>query len=122
MASLEMLRNDPTARAVAAGDTIFSEGDAGHEAYVVTEGEIELSLHGEPLETVGVGGIFGEMALIDHRTRSATARAVTDAKIAAVDQKRFLYLLHNTPFFSIEVMKVMADRLRRMDARVHESR
>jgi CRP-like cAMP-binding protein len=118
MATLDMLRNDPTAKSVVAGDTIFSEGDAGEHAFVVTEGEIELVLHGNVLETVAVGGIFGEMALIDHSSRSATARAKTDVTIVAIDQKRFLYLLQNTPFFAIEVMHVMANRLRRMDGRV----
>jgi CRP-like cAMP-binding protein len=118
MASIDMLRNDPAAKAVVAGDTIFSEGSPGDIAYVVTEGEIELSIHGSPIETVGTGGIFGEMALIDSQARSATATAKTDAKIVPIDQRRFLYLIQNTPFFAVEVMHVMAERLRRMDARV----
>jgi CRP-like cAMP-binding protein len=117
MATIDVLRDDPAAKSLVAGDTIFSEGDAGEFAFVVTDGEIELSLAGESLETVGVGGIFGEMALIDHSMRSATARAKSDAKVVPIDQKRFLYLLQNTPFFAVEVMHVMANRLRRMDAR-----
>ncbi len=118
MSSIDVLRNDPNARAVVAGDTIFNEGDPGDAAYVVTEGEVELSLDGRPLETVGAGGIFGEMALIDRQARSATARAKSDARIVAVDQTRFLYLLQNTPFFAVEVMQIMANRIRRMDATV----
>jgi len=118
MASIDMLRNDPAAKAVVAGDTIFSEGSPGDIAYVVTEGEIELSIHGSAVETVGTGGIFGEMALIDSQARSATATAKTDAKVVPIDQRRFLYLIQNTPFFAVEVMHVMAERLRRMDARV----
>jgi CRP/FNR family cyclic AMP-dependent transcriptional regulator len=118
MASIDMLRNDPAAKAVMAGDTIFSEGDAGSTAYYVTEGEIDLVIHAQTIETVGTGGIFGEMALIDHQTRSATAKAKTDAKVVPIDQKRFLYLIQNTPFFAVDVMRVMADRIRRMDAKV----
>jgi CRP-like cAMP-binding protein len=118
MASIELLRNDPSAKAVVAGDTIFSIGDPGDVAYVVTEGEIELSINGRTIETVGSGGIFGEMALIDRLARSATAKAGTDAKVVPIDQRRFLYLIQNTPFFAVEVMQVMADRIRRMDARV----
>jgi CRP-like cAMP-binding protein len=64
---------------------------------------------------VHTGGIFGEMALIDHRERSADVIAKTDVRVAAIDQKRFLYLVRNHPFFAIEVMKVMTDRLRRFD-------
>jgi CRP-like cAMP-binding protein len=118
MASLDMLRNDPSAKAVSAGDTIFLENEDGDTAYVVTEGEIDLSVHGTRVETVGAGGIFGEMALIDHQTRSATATAKTDARIVAIDQRRFLYLVQNTPFFAVEVMHVMADRIRRHNAKV----
>jgi CRP-like cAMP-binding protein len=118
MATIELLRNDPKVQSVAAGETIFSAGDAGQLAYVVTEGSVELERRGRVLETVGSGGIFGEMALIDHYERSATARAVTETKIVPIDQKRFLYLVQNTPFFAIEVMNVMAERLRRMDEAV----
>jgi len=116
MASIDLLTNDPNAKPVVAGDTIFKEGDAGEHAFVVIEGEVELSVHGKPMEMVRSGGIFGEMALIDRSTRSATATARSDAKIVPIDQKRFLYLLQNTPFFAVEVMHVMADRIRRMDA------
>ena len=118
MASIDMLRTDPNAKSVVAGDTIFSEGDRGDTAYVVTEGEIVLSINGKAIETVGSGGIFGEMALIDSQTRSASARAKTDARVVPIDQRRFLYLIQNTPFFAVEVMHVMADRIRRMDAMV----
>ncbi len=118
MASIDMVRNDPAAKSVIAGDTIFSEGEAGDVAYVVTEGEIDLLVHGSSVETVRSGGIFGEMALIDRQTRSATATAKTDARIVPIDQRRFLYLIQNTPFFAVEVMHVMADRIRRMDAKV----
>ncbi len=118
MASIDLLRNDPNAKTIGAGDTIFREGEAGDAAYVVTEGEVQLSIGGRIVETVVAGGIFGEMALIDHQTRSATATAKTDARIVPVDQRRFLYLLQNTPFFAVEVMHVMAERIRRMDAKV----
>jgi CRP-like cAMP-binding protein len=115
MAQIDLFRNDPAAQALAAGETLFAAGDTGQHAYVVTEGAIELELHGHVLETVEPGGIFGEMALIDHQERSANARAKGDSKVVPLDQKRFLYLVQNTPFFAVEVMHVMAGRLRKMD-------
>jgi CRP/FNR family cyclic AMP-dependent transcriptional regulator len=55
------------------------------------------------------------MALIDHTTRSATAKARTASKVAIVDQRRFLWLVQETPVFSRQVMGVMADRIRKLD-------
>ena len=54
--------------------------------------------------------------LIDHHERSADVVAKTDVEAALIDQKRFLYLVSHHPFFAVEVMKVMAFRLRRFDA------
>jgi len=118
MASIDLMRNDPAAKDVATGETIFSIGEPGDHAFVVIEGEVELELHGRILETVGAGGIFGEMALIDTHERSATASVKTAGRIVPIDRKRFLYLVQNTPYFAVEVMQVMAERLRRMDATV----
>ncbi|GAC1518543.1 MAG: hypothetical protein NVS2B3_14620 [Vulcanimicrobiaceae bacterium] len=118
MASIDLLRNDPNVTTVVAGDTIFSEGDPGDVAFVVTEGEIVLTRAGRHLENVSVGGIFGEMALIDRKTRSGDAVVGKEAKNMAPKPQRFLHLVQNTPFFAIEVMHVMAERLRRMDGSV----
>jgi CRP/FNR family transcriptional regulator, cyclic AMP receptor protein len=115
VADLSMFANDLDAQAYPAGHRFFSAGDHGEIMYVVTEGEIEIVLRGKVLETVIAGGIFGELALIDHRDRSADVTAKTDVKISAIDQKRFLYLVRNHPFFALEVMKIMADRLRKFD-------
>jgi hypothetical protein len=61
----------------AAGDVIFSEGDKGNVMYVVRSGEVATEHRGHVMETLGGGGIFGEMALIDGSPRSATVRAKT---------------------------------------------
>ncbi|MGA2392277.1 MAG: cyclic nucleotide-binding domain-containing protein [Candidatus Lustribacter sp.] len=115
MADLSMFASDLDAQQYPAGHRFMSVGDHGEMMYVVTEGDVEISLRGKILETVHAGGIFGELALIDHRERSADVIAKTDVKVSALDQKRFLYLVRNHPFFALEVMKIMAERLRRFD-------
>jgi len=70
-------------------------------------------LQGVTVNQVSADEIFGEMALVDSSPRSATAHAVTDCKLAVVDQKRFEFLVQQTPNFAIQVMGVMADRLRK---------
>jgi CRP/FNR family transcriptional regulator, cyclic AMP receptor protein len=112
----QMLANAgfPPAR-FAAGDVIFAKGDKGDTMYVVRNGEVAIERDGHVMETLGGGGIFGEMALIDGSPRSATVRAKTDCEVAPINEKTFLFLVHETPFFAIAVMRTLADRLRRMD-------
>ena len=99
----------------APGDVIFAEGDPGDKMYVIRSGEVEILLDGRVLEVLTSGGIFGEMALIDGAARAATARAKTACEVAPISEKTFLFLVHETPFFAIAVMRTLAQRLRRMD-------
>lgn len=101
-----------------AGETIFREGDEGRVMYVVIEGSVRLSVTGRSLEKVGPGGVFGEMALIDAAPRSATAFAVTDCRLVSITRERFTTLVQQNPQFALEIMRVMANRLRNMDRRL----
>lgn len=103
---------------VAAGTTIFTVGDDRDYMYAVVEGKVDIIINGHIVETVEPGGIFGEMALIGKDKRTATAVAKTDAKVVPVDERRFLFLVQQTPNFSLHVMAVLAERLRQMDRRL----
>lgn len=112
MAIINLFRNAADAVPFAAGQVIFSENEPGDFMYAVVDGEVEILSKGNVLETVGPGGIFGEMALIDHHHRSATAVARTDCRLVKVDEKRFQFLIQQTPFFALQVMRILAGRLR----------
>ena len=84
--------------------------------YVIRSGEVEIERDGKVVETLSPGGIFGEMALIDGSPRAATARAKTACEVAPITEKSFLFLVHETPFFAIAVMRTLAERLRRSAA------
>jgi CRP/FNR family transcriptional regulator, cyclic AMP receptor protein len=99
-------------RTYKAGDVIFREGDAAAELFIIKSGKVEIRLGNHLLETVPELGIFGEMALIDHNPRSATAVALTDATLVPVGEKQFLFLVSQTPRFALNVMQVLAQRLR----------
>jgi CRP-like cAMP-binding protein len=107
--TINTFRHETDVVTFAAGQTIFKEGDPGNVMYIVQEGEVEIMVHDHLVETVGSGGVVGEMALID-----ATA-AKTDCRLVPLDETRFKIYVHNTPFFAIQVMRVMASRLRHMD-------
>jgi len=95
------------------GEVIFTEGEKGDLMYVVRSGQIEIMRDGRVAETLQPGGIFGEMALIDGSPRSATARAKTACELAPINEKSFLFFVHETPYFAIAVMRTLAERLRR---------
>jgi CRP/FNR family transcriptional regulator, cyclic AMP receptor protein len=107
----------------AAGQCIFKAGDRGDAMYVVTEGEVEIREGSTLLERAGPGSIFGEMALIDDAPRSATVVAKTASRLVAVDRRQFEFMVTETPYFALAVMKVLADRLRKTSGRIgaHEN-
>ena len=115
---LDMFAMDENPRLCYPGEIIFRTFDMGSEMYVVLEGEVELRIGDNIIETLGAGEPFGEMALIDQAPRTATAVAKTACKLAVIPEKRFLFLVQTTPYFALQLMKVMADRLRRMNERV----
>jgi CRP-like cAMP-binding protein len=97
---------------VPAGSVIFEEGAPGNEMFGVIEGEVEIRTPRGAVFKLGPDDTFGEMSIVDHSPRSATALAITDAKLAVIDQRRFLFLVHETPMFALQVMGNMAQRLR----------
>ncbi len=95
-----------------AGEVIFREGDPALEMFVIKTGTVEIRLGNRLLDTLGDLSIFGEMALIDHGPRSASAVAVTDADIVPVAERQFLLMVSRTPYFALNVMRVLVQRLR----------
>jgi len=95
------------------GEVIFGAGDTGREMYVVRTGSVDLRIGDTVLETVEPGGILGELALVDPAPRSATAVAGADCSLVRVDEKTFAELVRRVPGLALEVMQVMARRLRR---------
>ena len=95
-----------------AGQVVFHKGDPGDKMYVVVEGEVDIVSDDKVIATLGSGEVFGEMALIDGNPRSASAVARTDCQIVPVDEDRFLFLVQNTPYFALELMRVLVERIR----------
>ena len=107
-----LFANAKTVRDVPAGTVIFEEGSTGTEMFGIIEGTVEVRTPKGAVRMLQADDTFGEMAIIDGSPRSATAIAATDTKLAAIDRKMFLFLVHETPTFALQVMSTMADRLR----------
>jgi CRP/FNR family transcriptional regulator, cyclic AMP receptor protein len=100
-----------------AGDVIFRQGDPATELYVIKSGTVRIQLGDRLLDTLSEYNIFGEMALVDGAPRSATAIAESDVQLVPVGEKQFLFLVSRTPYFALNLMRVMTRRLRAADDR-----
>src|SRR4029079_1371671 len=112
----DLFRQESNTVQLAPGDFLFREGEKGEKMYVLLEGEVDIFLGDFVLETAGPGALVGEMALIDDSPRTANAVAKSPSKLAQIDRRRFHFLVQQTPHFATHVMKILANRLRHMNA------
>ena len=112
MEFLKKFRNWKDVEEHPAETVIFPEGNLADHLYVILSGEVELSLRGNPLEVEKSGGFIGEMALFESAARSATATALTDVKLARLDRDQLAALMYESTEFSLQIMAVLANRLR----------
>lgn len=117
---LGLFKSEENVVSLKAGETLFKKGDAASAMYILLSGELRVGDGNQIFEQLGPGGLVGEMALIDRAPRAATVTALSDCTLAPVDEKRFLFLTQQTPSFALNVMRVLSQRLRRMDAIVSE--
>ena len=99
-----------------AGDRIFKQGDEGNIAYVVQSGEVEIFKTVDDVETVlgtvGKGGIFGEMALIDSKPRMAGARAKKGSTIVIISRDMFEQKLSKADPFIKGLLNILVENIR----------
>jgi CRP/FNR family transcriptional regulator, cyclic AMP receptor protein len=104
--------NDIETRRIRAGDVIFREGEKADELFVIKSGHVRIQVGNRTMTDLAADNIFGEMALIDSEPRSATAVAITDVELVPITEKQFLFLVTQTPYFALKVMRILAQRLR----------
>lgn len=118
MVFFELFANNPSIVRIAAGQPLFQAGDEGHLMFVLTTGSAEVIVNNRVVETLQHGSIVGEKGIVSPGPRSASVVATSDCEFVAVDEKRFQFLVQQTPFFATQVMKVMAERLRSLNQMV----
>jgi len=122
---LESLAQVSEERKYRRGEVVFTENSSGAEVYIIKKGKvcIELGLKGKPntatIQRLGVGQIFGELALVDKRSRSATAICDNDCEIIIIDRVKLDELFKQDSRLGYVVMRnlaqLLAERLRRTD-------
>lgn len=115
MLFFDLFRHEPVFQHVPSGEALFREGEAGKFMYVLIVGSADILVGNQPVERLVPGGIVGEMAMLDELPRSASVIADADCTFAVIDRARFNFLVTETPKFALEVMRMMALRLRSCD-------
>lgn len=96
---------------VEAGSLIADQGEVGQECWVVVEGTAKVIMNGEYVTTVGAGSMIGEMALLEHRPRSAAVVAETDMVLVSFDIKGFHKILDANPVAKDRISSLLTSRL-----------
>jgi CRP-like cAMP-binding protein len=98
------------------GKVVVTEGATGTEFFVVLDGQARVERHGRQVATIGQGGFFGDLALLDRAPRNASVIADSELEVAKLGQRAFDSLLDH-PGFSKKLLAGLARRLREQDAR-----
>jgi CRP-like cAMP-binding protein len=102
---------------VDAGKVLISEGAAGHEFFVIMDGNAKVSRGGRKVAHLGPGDAFGELALLDQSPRNATVTAETPMELVVLGHREFAGILDEVPGFARKLLAGMAHRLREADAK-----
>lgn len=106
-------------------EIIFREGEPGQHMYVILDGQVEIRKKtGEKstrtMITLKKGDIFGEMAVVERKVRSATAIAATDCRLLRLDEEAYFDLVQKNPDFAVKMIKTLSSRLRAADNLIEE--
>jgi CRP-like cAMP-binding protein len=104
-------------RRVRAGTTLFVKGDAGTALFAVSAGTVKItvpSIDGREamFNLLHAGEIFGEIALLDGRPRTADAVALTDCELMVIERRDFLAFVHSEPTVALKLIELLCARLR----------
>ena len=107
-------------------EIIVKQGDKGDCFYVVQDGLVEVIEETDrgavQLAMRGEGEFFGEMAIFEQQVRSATVRALGDARVLTIDKKNFLRRIHEDPSLAFHLIQSLSSRIRELSAEVAQIR
>jgi CRP/FNR family cyclic AMP-dependent transcriptional regulator len=116
-AALDQLYRHCNTRLVKRGGTIFSKGDPGNSLLAVIAGTVRIGVSSAEgreavFNLIGPGELFGEIALLDGRERTADAVATTDCELLVIDRREFMPFLQSQPMLAMKIIDLLCTRLR----------
>jgi len=100
---------------VPAGRVLTRQGETGEEFFLIVDGQVTIVRDGHHIRDLGPGDYLGEIALVDHGPRSATATAATDARLFVIGHRDFHAFLERYPKVQLQVLQALAERVRNLD-------
>ena len=124
-AVIEHLGAYMTRRTVRRGATIFAKGDPGTNLMAVLWGAVKISVpvgegHEAVLNIIKPGQVFGEVALLDGRARTADAVAMSDCELMVIDRRDFIPFLRREPDVALKCIEVLCNRIRLTSEQVED--
>lgn len=115
--ALERIAELAVQRSFRNGEIVFSQGDPGDALYAVVTGKIRISAGAADgreiyLNIMEPGDTFGEIALLDGGTRTASATATVPSELVSIRREHFLGLLEREPRVALELLRLCGERLR----------
>ena len=108
---LDLVAQSATELSFPAGRVLMREGDVAHEMFVVVDGTLEVTRHGEHVANIDAGGFAGEIALLTHHHRTSTVTCSTECTVLHIDGRVFSTVIEETPGIAAKMMPIMAERM-----------
>ena len=102
-----------------AGKTLCEQGAIGREAFVIIKGTAEVRRNKRKVATLGPGACVGELALLDHKPRTASVIATTDLTVLVIGVREFAAIVDEVPPIMHKLMKSMAAKIRELDTQAY---
>jgi CRP/FNR family cyclic AMP-dependent transcriptional regulator len=115
-----LFRHAPHTKVYPPDTPIFRAGEEGHVMYAIKRGHVAIVVAGKAVDTLGEEEVFGEMALLEHKTRTATVVSLEETELVEIDAAQFYILVRQNPHFALQLMQLLAERVRRADALYQE--
>jgi len=96
---------------VPAGKALCTEGEIGHEFFVIIDGEVEVTRHGKKMALRGGGEFVGEIALLEETPRTATVTAKTPLRVFVLTRQDFRAMIEANPTVERKVLRALARRV-----------
>lgn len=100
---------------VPAGKVLMTQGDSGHEMFVVVSGRLAVERSGRRVKEAGPGDTVGEMAMLSRSSRTATVTALEPSRLLVLAHREFNTLLDAHPAIRAQLLEALAHRLREIE-------